>query len=66
MNDRAATYLAVARITAVVGMAFALAIGILLLVGGWLALGALALAAAVPFFALMRLIERAAGRNEAP
>jgi hypothetical protein len=66
MEDRATTYLAVARIAAVVGMAFAAAIGILLLIGGWLALGVLALAAAVPFFALMRLIERRAGRGQAP
>jgi hypothetical protein len=64
VNDRAATYLAVARIAAVVGMAFALAVGILLIVGGWLALGALALVASVPFFALMRLVERNAGRRE--
>lgn len=64
MNDRAATYLALARIAAVVGMAFTIAVGILLIVGGWLALGALALAASVPFFALMRLVERSADRRE--
>ncbi len=66
MNERTATYLAVARIAAVVGMALTLAIGILLIVGGWLAVGALVLAASVPFFALMRLVERTASRREVP
>jgi hypothetical protein len=54
MEERATIYLAVARVAAVVGMAFAAAIGILLLIGGWLALGVQALAAAVPIFVLMR------------
>ena len=43
---------------AVLGMAFTLTAGILLLVGGWLFAGGIALLAFLPFFGLMRFLER--------
>jgi hypothetical protein len=43
---------------AVLGMAFTLTAGILLLVGGWLLAGGIALLAFLPFFGLMRFLER--------
>jgi hypothetical protein len=43
---------------AVLGMAFTMTAGILLLVGGWLLAGGIALLAFVPFFGLMRFLER--------
>ena len=57
-DDKAATHLAVARMAAVLGMAFTMTAGILLLVGGWLLAGGIALLAFLPFFGLMRFLER--------
>ncbi len=57
-------YVLVARIASIIGMSFALAIGLLLLIGGWLLPAAVAFAAFVPSFGLMAYVERraAAGR----
>lgn len=59
MNEekKATSGIAFARITAVVGMGFTMASGILLLVGGWLLAGGIALLAFVPFFLFMRYLE---------
>ena len=56
--DRAMALLAVVRIISVLGMAFGIALGIFLLLGGWWLTGLISLAAAVPFFTLMRYMEK--------
>jgi ABC-type multidrug transport system fused ATPase/permease subunit len=57
-NSRVAGYVAIVRIVAIVGMALALALGIFLVMGGlWLA-GGIAFVGFLPFFLLMRLLER--------
>lgn len=55
----------VARIGSILGMSFALAIGLLLLIGGWLLPAALAFLCFIPSFAIMAFVERkaAARRN---
>ena len=58
MEERAPPLLAIVRIIAVLGMSFAIAVGIFLLLWGKLALGLVAILAAVPFFAAMRFLEK--------
>jgi hypothetical protein len=62
-DDKAPPQLALARMAAVLGMAFTLTAGILLLVGGWLLAGGIALLTFVPFFGLMRFLERPDGED---
>ena len=62
-QDRASTFMAVVRITSVVGMSLAVSLGIFILLAG-LWFGAVIMLAAVPFFAAMRLLERLAAREE--
>jgi len=62
---RVPAYVALVRIGAVVGMSTAFGLGIFLLVGGWWPAGLIALAAATPFFVVMRLVERTAEAREA-
>jgi hypothetical protein len=65
MPDGIPPYVLVARITSILGMSFALAIGLLLLIGGWLLLSLLAFALFAPSFGLLVLIERfAAGKTD--
>ncbi|HXH22057.1 MAG TPA: hypothetical protein VNN10_08505 [Dehalococcoidia bacterium] len=60
--DRATALLAIVRIVSVLGMALAISSGIFMLLGGWLLPGFAALACFLPFFVLMRYMEkRAAG-----
>ncbi len=59
-------YVAFVRIGAVIGMSVAAAAGIFLFVGGWWLAGLIALALAVPPFAVMRLVERTAEHPETP
>jgi type IV secretory pathway VirB3-like protein len=59
-EQRVPAYVALVRIGAVVGMSVAAAFGIFLLVGGWWVQGAIGLLIALPFFAVMRLVERTA------
>lgn len=66
MHGRISPYLFLARITAVLGMSFTLAIAILALVGGWWSLAAIGVASFLPFFLLMRYIERGRDGSEAP
>jgi type IV secretory pathway VirB3-like protein len=54
------------RIGAVVGMSVAAATGIFLLIAALWWQGLIAIALAVPFFAVMRLVERTAEPPEAP
>ena len=63
---RVPPYVALVRIGAVVGMSTAAAFGIFLLIGGAWQAGLIALAIAVPFFVVMRLVEQAASRPETP
>ncbi len=63
-------YVLVARIGSILGMSFALAIGLLLLIGGSLVPAIVAFAAFLPAFGLMLLAERLAegrpGRRTPP
>jgi hypothetical protein len=51
-------YVLVARISSILGMSFALAIGLLLLIGGAVLWSLIAFAFFIPSFALMALVER--------
>jgi hypothetical protein len=57
-------YVIVGRIVFVTGLSFAIAVGIFLILGGYWTWGIVAFAAALPFLALMFLIER--GADQAP
>lgn len=50
-------YLIAARIIAVLGMSFALAVGLFLVLAGSFILGIVIMPIAIPFFALMRYVE---------
>ena len=63
-EEKASTGVAVARMTAVLGMAVTMTAGILLLIGGWLLAGGIALLIFVPFFFLMRHLEKREGDKE--
>lgn len=55
----------VARIGSILGMSFALAIGLLLLIGGWFLPSLVAFLCFIPSFALMAFVERrAAARHD--
>jgi hypothetical protein len=62
-EERAPPLLAVARIVCVLGMSVGISLGIFLALGGWFVTAVLALAAAVPFFALMRFMEKKFGAD---
>lgn len=51
-------YVLVVRITSILGMSFALAIGLLLLIGGWIVPSLIAFACFAPSFGLLVMIER--------
>jgi uncharacterized RDD family membrane protein YckC len=61
LQPRIPAYIIVGRVVAIVGLSLAIALGIFILLAGRIGLGALTLAAAVPFGALIFLIERAPG-----
>jgi hypothetical protein len=58
IRTKVSNYVIVGRIVFVTGLSFAIAAGIFLLLGGYLLWGLIALIAALPFLALMFLIER--------
>ncbi len=60
MPDGLPPYVLVARIGSILGMSFALAIGLLLLIGGWLLPSLIAFLCFVPSFAIMAFVERRA------
>jgi len=65
MPDGLPPYVLVARIGSILGMSFALAIGLLMLIGGWWLPSLAAFFFFIPSFALMAIVERkAAARNE--
>ncbi len=63
---RVPPYVALVRIAAVIGMSTAAAFGIFLLIGEAWRGGLIALALAIPFFFVMRLVEHTAEPPEAP
>ena len=64
MLDELPPYVLVARIGSILGMSFALAVGLLLLIGGSVVPAIVAFAAFLPAFGLMLLAERLAeGRS---
>ena len=62
-NERAPALLAVVRIISVLGMSVAIALGIFLLLGAWWLPAAISLLASIPFFALMRYMEKRAAAS---
>ena len=61
MPDGLPPYVLVARIASILAMSFALALGFLFLLAGWILLAVAAFACFVPAFALMAFVERHAG-----
>ena len=57
-------YVLVARIGSILAMSFALAIGFLFLLAGWVLLSLAAFACFIPAFALMAFVERHAGTTK--
>jgi hypothetical protein len=58
MPDSTPPYVLVARIGSILGMSFSLAIGLLLLIGGWLLPALLAFILFAPSIGLLVLVER--------
>lgn len=58
-------YVLVARIGSILGMSFSLAIGLLMLIGGWWIPSLIAFASFVPSFGIMAVVERKASRDRA-
>ena len=63
-SHRAPALLAVVRIISVLGMSFFIAFGLFLLLGWFWEWGLLSLLASMPFFALMRFVEKFAETDE--
>ena len=59
--ERATPLLAVVRIISVLGMSFGVAFGLFMLLGAWWIPALISFAAAVPFFFVMRYMEKHAG-----
>ena len=59
---RAPAWLAVMRIICVLGMSFGIAFGLFLLLGAWWLTGFISLLAAIPFFVVMRVLEKHAAK----
>jgi hypothetical protein len=62
-NDRAPAWLAVVRIISVLGMSLGISLGIFLALGAWWLPSLAAFVAAIPFFFLMRYMEKFAGQD---
>ncbi len=62
-EDRAPPLLAIARIVCVLGMSIGISLGIFLALGGWFLPALISLACAVPFFGLMRYMEKRFASN---
>ena len=63
MPDELPPYVLVARIASILGMSFAMAIGLLLLIGGFVHPSLIAFALFVPSFPPMALVERQAASS---
>ena len=63
--ERATPLLAVVRIVSVLGMSFGIAFGLFLLLGAWWLPALASFAAAIPFFVVMRYVEKHTGADDA-
>jgi hypothetical protein len=63
--ERATPLLAVVRIVSVLGMSFGVAFGLFLLLGFWWLPALASFASAIPFFVVMRYVEKHTGADEA-
>ncbi len=63
MPDELPPYVLVARIASILGMSFAIAIGLLLLIGGFVVPSLIAFFMSIPSFTLMALVERQAASS---
>ena len=63
MPDGIPPYVLVARIGSILGMSFSLALGLLMLIGGWWISSLVAFAFFVPSFGIMAVVERKASRD---
>ncbi|HLF72300.1 MAG TPA: hypothetical protein VI759_09140 [Dehalococcoidia bacterium] len=61
--ERAPVLLALVRIISVLGMSFAVAFGLFMLLGFWWWQAAVSFLAAIPFFVVMRYVEKWAGEH---
>ncbi len=65
MQERAPPLLAVIRIVSVLGMSIGISFGLFMLLGGWWLPAIVSFLAAIPFFVVMRFMEkRAMERSE--
>lgn len=62
--ERATPLLAVVRIVSVLGMSFGIAFGLFLLLGAWWLPALASFASAVPFFIVMRYVEKHTGADD--
>lgn len=65
MPEGIPAYVLVARIGSILGMSFSLALGLLMLIGGWWVPSLIAFAFFIPSFGIMALVERKASRDRA-
>ena len=63
MPDGIPPYVLVARIGSILGMSFSLALGLLMLIGGWWISSLVAFSFFVPSFGIMAVVERKASRD---
>jgi CHASE2 domain-containing sensor protein len=63
MEDRAPPLLAVIRIVSVLGMSIGISFGLFLLLGAWWIPAIISFLAAIPFFVVMRYMEKRAMRE---
>src|SRR3990172_10712380 len=63
-NERAPAILAIVRIVSLLAMSLAIALGIFLLLGGWWLTSVISFLAAIPFFFLMRYLEKRYARDD--
>jgi len=63
--ERATPLLAVVRIVSVLGMSFGIAFGLFMLLGAWWLPALISFGSAVPFFVVMRYVEKHTGADRA-
>lgn len=63
MEERAPPLLAVIRIVSVLGMSIGISFGLFMLLGGWWVAAVISFLAAIPFFVVMRYMEKRTARE---
>ena len=63
MEERAPPLLAVIRIISVLGMSIGISFGLFMLLGGWWVPAIISFLAAIPFFVVMRYMEKRTARE---